>query len=41
MIDYSGFGRMLLELEKHFTPREIDMITSGNTLRFIKDVFGK
>ena len=41
MIDYSGFGRMLLELEKHFTPREIDMITSGNALRFMKDVFGK
>ncbi|MBR5516651.1 MAG: membrane dipeptidase [Firmicutes bacterium] len=41
MVDYSGFGRMLLELEKHFTPREIDMICSENALRVMKDIFGK
>ena len=41
MVDYSGFGRMLLELEKHFTPREINMICSGNALRVMKDILGK
>jgi len=41
MIDYSGFARMLLELEKHFTPREIDMITHKNALRVMKHIFGE
>ena len=34
--DYSGYPRLLAAFEKHFTPRELDLITHGNALR----VFG-
>lgn len=41
LVNYSGFGRLIGEMEKHFTDDEIDKITNLNALRVMKDVFGK
>lgn len=41
LIDYSGFTRLLAEMEKTFTYDEIDKICYGNALRVIRDVVGK
>ena len=35
--DCSGNGMILEAMEKHFTPREIDLITHENALRFFRD----
>ncbi|MEY8297476.1 MAG: dipeptidase [Emergencia timonensis] len=41
LVNYSGFSRLLAEMEKTFTYDEIDKICSLNALRVIKDVIGK
>ena len=41
LVNYSGFSRLLAEMEKAFTYDEIDKICSLNALRVIKDVIGK
>jgi membrane dipeptidase len=38
--DYSGYPLIIEKLEKHFSPREIDLISSGNALRVIRDCLG-
>lgn len=35
--DYAGYPALLQAFEKHFTPREIDLITHGNALRILRD----
>ena len=34
--DYTGMPTIVKAMEKHFTPREIDMICNENALRVIK-----
>ena len=35
--DYAGYPALLQAFEKHFTPRELDLITHGNALRILRD----
>lgn len=39
--DYAGMPRLAAALAKYFTPREMDMICSGNALRVMREVWGK
>lgn len=39
--DYAGMPMLAAALEKHFTPREMDMICSRNALRVMREVWGK
>jgi membrane dipeptidase len=39
-VDYSGYPLIIEKLEKYFSPREIDLISSGNALRVIRDCIG-
>lgn len=41
LINYSGFTRLLAEMEKTFSDDEIDKICSLNALRVIREVVGK
>lgn len=41
LVNYSGFTKLLAEMEKTFTYDEIDKVCSLNALRVIKDVIGK
>lgn len=41
LVDYSGFNRLLAEMEKTFTGDEIDKICSLNALRVMRDVMGE
>ncbi len=34
--DYAGYPALLAAFEKHFTPREMDLITHGNALRIFR-----
>lgn len=38
--DYAGMPRLAAALAKYFTPREMDMICSGNALRVMLEVWG-
>lgn len=35
--DYAGYPALLRAFEKHFTPREMDLVTHGNALRVLRD----
>ncbi len=35
--DYAGYPALLRAFERHFTPREMDLITHGNALRVLRD----
>lgn len=37
--DYDGMPLLAAELEKYFTPAEMDLICSGNVLRLLRDVW--
>lgn len=41
LVNYSGFGRLLAEMEKKFSDDEIEKICSLNALRVIRDVVGE
>ncbi|MCI9640930.1 MAG: membrane dipeptidase [Emergencia sp.] len=41
LVNYAGFGKLIGAMEKHFTCDEIDLISSGNALRVLKDVIGR
>lgn len=38
--DYSGMPLLAAALERYLTPREMDMICSGNALRVMREVWG-
>ncbi|NCB29834.1 MAG: membrane dipeptidase [Clostridia bacterium] len=39
--DYAGYPALLRAFERHFTPREMDLLTHGNALRILKACMGE